>query len=249
MELPTILERSYFLPAKSNGRKFPALAGITTNAAGNFATWNNNQQAEFCLNNHLARETCGNCNYHKLIPDHEDKIGNARNCGNWWHGDGFWDYEKDFLKNKKIGESLFSITADCPTVVISSLDQSFISIVHSGWRGTEKKISAKAIAIARGLGIPCSDLTIGLFPGICGQCYDVGPEMAKIFPGGIVGGKLDLRGVILSQLLDADINADQIFIMRYCSYETKVDGQPIFQSVRRNKTLERNAVFIVRTLT
>ena len=248
MDTSSFLKKCCFLPAKTNGQKFPALAGISTNELGDFAVYSDDQAAEFSLNRHLAKALCGSYEYHKLIPDHDDKIANADEKGSWWHGDGFWSFDPDFPKNKKVGDALISITADCPSVVISSINQSFISVIHSGWRGTEKRIIPKAINLAIGQGIDSSQLLVGLFPGICGQCYEVGPEFEKIFPGYVENDCLDLRSVIMDQITGCGINAEQIFTLDYCSLESQKEGQFLFQSVRRNKSKERNAVFIARQL-
>jgi copper oxidase (laccase) domain-containing protein len=244
-----ILKRDCLLlpdEAKNGCLRFPALAGITKSSAGNFSGETANLLNEFCLNNQLASAVCGDHLYHKLIPVHGDEIALTENCGSWKKCDGLIDFRKNPSRDGKIGPALFSVTADCPTIVTTDAEQKHIGIFHSGRMGTEKKIVSKAIKTINDLGIPADNILVGIFPGICGECYEVGPEFEKIFPAGYADGKLNLLTEIIHQLDSARITGRSIFIAWYCSCHSTGNDDHMFFSYRRNRSHQRNAVFIAR---
>jgi copper oxidase (laccase) domain-containing protein len=244
MLTPDILENSWLVSDK-NGPSFPAFAGITTNLAGNFAVYDDDRQAVFCLNNRLYRNLNADY-YHKLIADHGDKIIMASSCGDLVHGDGIISCEPDFLKKKKIGDSLFSNTADSPIVVFASTDQRMIAIIHSGWKGCRLGIIPKALVQMRNqCAIAKTELWAAIFPGICKNCYEVGPEVGNLFPEHFANGHLDLKAVIMAQM-EPYLDPQKMFIVPYCSAHTAEGDHQVFESHRFNRTGKRNVVFVVR---
>ncbi|HEY6626065.1 MAG TPA: laccase domain-containing protein, partial [Ignavibacteriaceae bacterium] len=73
--------------------------------------------------------------YQKQV--HEDKINTVSafgSCG-----------ESDALITTKMNLGLAISSADCPAIFIYDPKEKVIAAVHSGWRGTEKKILMKTI--------------------------------------------------------------------------------------------------------
>ena len=83
------------------------------------------------------------------------------------------------------GIMLLTVEADCTPVYILDPVNGAVGMIHSGWRGTVKKITEKAIELMNeNYGTKKSDVLIHFGPAICGKCYEVGmdliPEFKKI---------------------------------------------------------------------
>jgi YfiH family protein len=99
---------------------------------------------------------------------------------------------------------LLAVTAaDCVPVYVIDPVRRAAALLHAGWRGTRGGILAAGVqALAAGAGSRPRDILIHCGVGICGDCYQVGPEVLDAFgeTGGADGrGQLDLRKVLLAQ--------------------------------------------------
>lgn len=134
---------------------------------------------------------------------------------------------------------LCTIEADCTPVYILDPIKKAIGMVHSGWRGTVNKIAINAIKLMQeNYGTNKEDLMIHLGPAICGNCYEVGPELKdefrkllskenvdKIFKNkqNVVGKYLlDVSEGLRLSLIDFGINEKQITRSKYCTYHDGV---------------------------
>jgi len=62
-----------------------------------------------------------------------------------------------------------------------------VGLAHAGWRGTRSGVAVVALqAMQREFGTQARDVRVGIGPGICGRCYEVGPEVADEFDGRFV---------------------------------------------------------------
>jgi copper oxidase (laccase) domain-containing protein len=231
-------------------KKFPALAGITNRWAsetgdfgyGDFSA--PSMSEEYKASRILARAIGGVCNHGKIIPEHGDKIVFSDKCHGYHRADGLIEFNPE---PKKMAVTLFSITADCPTVVFASADQNLIGIVHSGWKGCHLNIAQKAVELIwHKTKIDPKTIYVGIFPGICGKCFNVNDDVGKIFPSFYKNGRINLTKIILDQLFLSGIIPDNISISPYCSYCTHTKGAYPFFSYRRDETRQRNTVFISR---
>jgi len=69
-------------------------------------------------------------------------------------------------------------TADCLSVLIVEPRRRFVGLVHAGWRGTCKRVTAKAVAhLLRLSAAAAGDLWVGFGPCIRNCCYEVGEEV------------------------------------------------------------------------
>lgn len=66
--------------------------------------------------------------------------------------------------------------ADCVPVFIAH-PSGATAVLHSGWRGTEARIVEVAIRQLDALGLRAADLRLHCGPAICGDCYEVSPEV------------------------------------------------------------------------
>jgi YfiH family protein len=70
--------------------------------------------------------------------------------------------------------TLFMRFADCVPIMLYDPTQKVIGIVHAGWQGTVKKVTAAAIEKMRSVyGANPKDILAGIGPSICADCYEV----------------------------------------------------------------------------
>jgi YfiH family protein len=98
------------------------------------------------------------------------------------------------------GTGLGVTVADCVPVFLAH-PSGAVALVHAGWRGTAGGILTGAVHILRELGFPPADLHVHLGPAICGDCYEVGPDVYAQLTGDRPAGPrtVDLRGVLADQ--------------------------------------------------
>lgn len=150
------------------------------------------------------------------------------------------------ITNKK-NLLICTIEADCTPVFILDPINKAIGMVHSGWRGTVKKISIKALELMnKHYGTKVSDVLVYFGPSICGKCYEVGsdliPEFKKILDDKDIDdifkpikGKdekyfLDVTEGIRKTLIMEGVNEKNIIKSKYCTYHDN-----IFASWRRDR--------------
>ncbi len=80
------------------------------------------------------------------------------------------------------GLLLCTFHADCTPVFLLDPVHRAIGMVHSGWRGTVQKIGQAALdTMKTEFGTDPGDVIAAIGPCICGNCYEVGPEVAEQF--------------------------------------------------------------------
>ena len=142
-------------------------------------------------------------------------------------------YKSDGIYTDKIKLPLVIKTADCVPILMES--SKGVSATHAGWRGLEKSIFEKSIAIHE-----ISSLKISIGPHARNCCYEVGVEFLDKFNKSInkIEGKyyLDLTKNIKQFSLENNINLEDTGECTICSKE--------YFSYRKNKTSERQFSFI-----
>lgn len=82
------------------------------------------------------------------------------------------------------GLLLCTTEADCTPVYLLDPVKHVIGMVHSGWKGTAGRISAKAVELMKEqYGCVSSDIMAFIGPCMCGKCYEVGGELMEHFKG------------------------------------------------------------------
>ncbi len=105
---------------------------------------------------------------------HSDKIMIADKPGFYPETDGLITALPDLY--------LIVSTADCYSVLIYDHVKKIIAAVHSGWRGTQKKIVTKAIEMMeKEFGCIAEDLSVFIGPGISRDNFEIGKEVAGMF--------------------------------------------------------------------
>lgn len=108
-------------------------------------------------------------------------------------------------------------TADCIPILLVDERRHAVAAIHAGWRGTARTIAAVAVqSLGERFGSRPEDLLAALGPGICGNCYEVGPEVAIQF--GLAGRtRLDLAEANRRQLIDSGVDPARIFSGAPCT--------------------------------
>jgi YfiH family protein len=100
-------------------------------------------------------------------------VSQAGNCG-----------QSDAMITDKPGIGLAVSSADCVPVFIYDNKNKVIAGIHSGWRGTEKKIVEKTILkLQNGFGANPEELFAYIGPSISQANYEVDKEVADKFDG------------------------------------------------------------------
>lgn len=150
--------------------------------------------------------------------------------------EGYEPGESDALVTSRKGWLLAASVADCVPILIYDAVREVIAAVHSGWRGTGRRIlpaTLERLQSEYGSGLQDIYLYIGASAGQC--CYEVGEDVARAFdrkhsrPLGEGKYLFDNRGVVLAQALSAGVPPEQIEVDTRCS----ICGEA-FHSYRRD---------------
>ena len=158
---------------------------------------------------------------------HEDNITIVENDGNCG--------ESDALITTKNNLGLAISTADCPAIFIYDRKRKIICGVHSGWRGTSKRILEKTvIKLTDQFNSNPADLYCYISPSISQVNYEVSEEIAEQFNENDFYNKenryfLDLAGANYRMLINCGVKESQIQITQLCTFEFS----SIFHSYRR----------------
>jgi polyphenol oxidase len=125
--------------------------------------------------------------------------------------------EGDALLENIPGAVIAVKTADCLPVLLVDERNRAVAAVHAGWRGTEARIAAAALAAMRlQFGTDPRDVHAAIGPGIGKCCFEVGPEVAARF--GLPGrAHVDLAETNRAQLLESGVTAERIYASNLCS--------------------------------
>lgn len=118
--------------------------------------------------------------------------------------------------------------ADCVPIFLVDPDRRAVALLHGGWRGIAAGVLEEGVAALRELaGSPADALELHLGPAICGDCYEVGPEVFQAL--GLEPpprpAPVDLRAVLVHRALQLGIAAGRITVSAFC---TRCGGSPFF---------------------
>jgi YfiH family protein len=120
---------------------------------------------------------------------------------------------------KEAGVLLTVTIADCIPVYLAVPHKGVIALVHAGWRGSAGGILASAVDLLKRQGFAkASDIVMHCGVGICGECYEVGSEVADRF--GLPGqSHIDLRDVLAQQARALGVR--DVSLSPWCSAEDR----------------------------
>ena len=98
------------------------------------------------------------------------------------------------------GTALGISVADCVPVFVAH-PSGIVGMLHAGWRGTAGRILPAALAQMAARGASPAGVRIHLGPAICGNCYEVGPDVYEHLTGRRPAGPtaVDLRSILAEQ--------------------------------------------------
>ncbi|MDE6438267.1 MAG: polyphenol oxidase family protein [Muribaculaceae bacterium] len=122
-------------------------------------------------------------------------------------------------------------TADCVPVLIFAPDVPAVAAVHAGWKGSLGGIVDNAVKELSALGASPALMKAAMGPCICGECYEVSPDLAALFTEAGFGGcvthpstgtnpHLDLPEVNRQRLLRLGVPDSGIAMPSACTKET-----------------------------
>jgi YfiH family protein len=162
---------------------------------------------------------------------HSDDVKIISAPGYYRNKDGLITAEKNIF--------MIVSTADCFPVLMYNPVKKIAAGIHSGWRGTQKGIAAKAIdMMKRELKCEPADIKIFTGPGISCEKFEVGRDVAELFEYKYVSnneGKffIDLKQNLTDQLRAAGIPDENMEVSDLCTYSEK----DYLHSYRRDKNL------------
>lgn len=108
------------------------------------------------------------------VQTHTVNVGVAENAGQ-----SFPDTDALITKNPSLAVGVR--TADCVPVVLYAPDIRAVAAIHAGWKGTVGGICAAAVKKLADMGADPSALIAAVGPCVCGDCYEVGDDLADKF--------------------------------------------------------------------
>ncbi len=129
----------------------------------------------------------------------------------------------DGLITNKRKIPLMAMSADCAAVLIYDRSKKVISAIHSGRVGTQKEIVKIAIKkLINEYGSKSEDLAVEVGPSIGVCCYEISENLAKDFEKRYINTRddryyLDLKSMILDQLLSSGVKDDNIVVSDVCT--------------------------------
>ena len=118
----------------------------------------------------------------------------------------------------KVPGLLLTVTvADCVPVYVVDPVRRVVGLFHAGWRGAAAGILEAGLkALADRFGSNARDCLVHLGVSICGDCYEVGPEVFEAL--GVDGGRmLDLRAVLRTRALGRGVPERAVSTDAHCT--------------------------------
>lgn len=151
--------------------------------------------------------------------------------------------DADGLASDGPGVLLTVTTADCVPVYLLDPDSRAIALLHAGWRGAVAGILERGIQTLEAMkGVVASGLRVHLGPAICGDCYEVGPEVLREFGcPGTDHGRFDLRAWLTKESLRLGVPGSAISESSWC---TRCSADVLYSHRGSRGTAGRMAAFL-----
>lgn len=143
----------------------------------------------------------------------------------------------DGLYTDRINLFLAVNVADCIPVFMYDSKNKVVAGIHSGWKGTHKKIVSLTLAtLIENFNTKPEDVYVYIGPGISVRNFEVGKDVYDLFKDDykvVSDGKyyVDLKKDIYSRLLKQHVPSENIQVSKYCSY----GDSDKFHSYRRDR--------------
>ncbi|HEY8469511.1 MAG TPA: polyphenol oxidase family protein [Longimicrobiales bacterium] len=148
-----------------------------------------------------------------------------------WHEPGppglFLAEAADGHATRAEGLLLTISVADCVPVSLVDPERRSIALLHAGWRGTAAGVLEAGVEALLAAGSRADTLHVHLGPAICGDCYEVGPEVhaALGLPEPAGPEPVDLRATLAARAVRLGIPPEHVTISEFC---TRCGSAPFF---------------------
>jgi polyphenol oxidase len=159
--------------------------------------------------------------------------------------------EADGLWTEAPGDWVAVSTADCVPILLVDPERQRVAAVHSGWRGTEAHIAARAVEALVAQGSRPERLLAAVGPCIQACCYEVSAELGERFSARFGAGvvpreqgrvRLDLARAVRQTLEGAGLAPGHVDVLPHC---TACDAQRFFSHRRDAGRTGRHLSFAV----
>jgi hypothetical protein len=158
----------------------------------------------------------------------------------------------DGIITKDNTKSLVVFPGDC--IVVAGIDKETGTrfILHAGWRGVSLDIAKNMAIELQKLGVALKNMEIIIFPSISREFLTLDEKNAQSFQTyremrwneEIGQYNIDLVSILKSQLTDEGFCKNNILEMSYCTYSASDKNGYMFNSYRRDKSIQRNAAIL-----
>ena len=197
--------------------EYGVVAGISgAHAEFDMALWGENRAGKVLNSWHLFQESF-KPEFQQLVVGHQihgTSIGVFEGVG---HGlvvrEGL-----DGHATRMPGVLLVVLVADCVPIYLHDPVSKAVVLLHAGWRGIAAGMLEAGLSQLAAFGeTDRADVVMHCGISICGDCYEVGPEVVEATCGRIVhkAEQLDLRGVLVDQARNLGIG--QVTTSSWCS--------------------------------
>lgn len=152
--------------------------------------------------------------------------------------------EADGLLTGGEGLLLVVTAADCVPVWLLDPASGGLALLHAGWRGVAAGVLRAGVrAMGARFGADPGTLLVHLGPAICGECYEVGPEVLEALGRGAgpTGGHVDLRDELAGRAGDLGVTAASVSRSSWC---TRCDADQFHSHRGRGEDAGRMAAFV-----
>jgi YfiH family protein len=132
--------------------------------------------------------------------------------------------------------------ADCVGVSLVDPERRAVALLHCGWRGAAGGMLEVGIqSLTDRMDVACEDIRVHLGPAICGECYEVGPEVHEALglARPAANQPVDLRAVLAARAVAAGIQSAHVTVSTFC---TRCGDSPFFS--HRGGDPERHQAFL-----
>lgn len=202
--------------------RFGLVAGITTRHGGfSLGLWSDEPTGQV-MTRWRAFRRAFDSRFPTLVLGHQVHGTEVR-----WHEDlpaGWLVLDGvDGHASRQPGVLLAVTVADCIPVYLAAPDRGAVALLHAGWRGVASGVLEQGVELlgARS-GSSRRDMVMHCGIGICGNCYEVGSEVAEQLNGrrGAAGQSyVDLRSILAARA--ANLGIRQVTISTFCTAHNK----------------------------
>lgn len=160
----------------------------------------------------------------------------------------------DGIITKDNSKSLILFPGDC--IVVAGVHQitGVRFIFHAGWRGVSSNIVQNMAIELKKIGVKLEEIELIIFPSISREFLTLDEENAQSFKTygdsikwnqEIGQYNIDLVKILKSQLTSEGFLLENIQEMSYCTYSASDKNGYMFNSYRRDKSIQRNAAILL----